>query len=258
MKLNSEVLAVLDAARVEGTQVLLTGQLDRKLYVAVDKALQACGFTWNRKAKAHVAPTGVDAAERLDSAILSGSVVTDADEGFFPTPPELVDRLIVAAGIDERTCRVLEPSAGTGAIALGVRRASPQTALWCVEKNALRARKLSMELDRVGGPFNVVVTDFLNWSAGLDIDAVVMNPPFARGQDVQHVTHAFELLRPGGRLAAIMSAGVTFRQNTRETQFRALVEAHGGTIETLPEGAFKASGTAVRTVLVSMTKAGAR
>jgi hypothetical protein len=57
-------------------------------------------------------------------------------------------------------------------------------------------------------------------------------------------------LKPDGRLVAIMSAGVSFRQDKRTTAFRKLVEERGGMIEPLPEDSFKESGTSVNTVLV--------
>jgi hypothetical protein len=85
-------------------------------------------------------------------------------------------------------------------------------------------------------------------------DVVLMNPPFSKGQDVKHVTHALGFLKPGGRLVAIMGAGVTFRQDKRTNEFRELVQAMGGTIERLPEGSFKSSGTMVNTVIVVIDK----
>jgi 16S rRNA G1207 methylase RsmC len=83
-------------------------------------------------------------------------------------------------------------------------------------------------------------------------DRIVMNPPFADQQDIRHVRHALGFLKPGGRLVAIMSAGVTFREDRLAREFRALVEDRGGTIEELPADAFKASGTGVLAVLVTI------
>ena len=34
-------------------------------------------------------------------------------------------------------------------------------------------------------------------------DRIIMNPPFSDGRDIQHVQHAYNLLRPGGRIGAI-------------------------------------------------------
>lgn len=56
-------------------------------------------------------------------------------------------------------------------------------------------------------------TDFLTITPdkwGRQYDAIVMNPPFERLQDIDHVRHAFRFLKPGGRLVAIMSAGSFF------------------------------------------------
>ena len=68
------------------------------------------------------------------------------------------------------------------------------------------------------------------------------------------VTHAMRFLRPGGKLASIMSTGVEFREDRRTREFRELVRLHGGRIERLPSGTFRESGTDVETVLVVMTR----
>ena len=79
-----------------------------------------------------------------------------------------------------------------------------------------------------------------------------MNPPFADQADIDHVTHALSFLKPGGKLVAIMSAGVTFREDRKASDFRALIWGMGGTMNELPEDSFKQSGTNVRTVLVEV------
>jgi len=82
---------------------------------------------------------------------------------------------------------------------------------------------------------------------------ILMNPPFSKGQDVGHVTHAFNLLAPGGRVVAIMSGGVTFRQERKYQVFRTLVESSGH-MEPNPDDSFKSSGTGVNTVMTVMDK----
>lgn len=70
----------------------MTLQLDRKLYGRTNKVLEA-GGKWNRKAKAHIFPG--DATARVDEILLTGSVEVPKDEfNFFPTPPEIVRRLV--------------------------------------------------------------------------------------------------------------------------------------------------------------------
>jgi hypothetical protein len=69
-------------------------------------------------------------------------------------------------------------------------------------------------------------------------DRILMNPPFSDRRDAQHVQHAYELLRPGGRLVALMGEGVFFGRDQKAQDFRAWLDAIGGTSEKLDEGTF--------------------
>jgi 16S rRNA G1207 methylase RsmC len=84
-------------------------------------------------------------------------------------------------------------------------------------------------------------------------DRILMNPPFSKQQDIDHVLHAWKFLKPGGRLVAIMSGGTDYRTNKKAVAFQNLVAEHGH-IEPLPEGSFEESGTGVNTVLVVLDK----
>lgn len=168
----------------------------------------------------------------------------------FTTPPAVVQRMIATAGL-EPGMTVLEPSAGTGAIA------GPMHALGC----NVDCVELSADLARVlddGCYRQVIRADFLEYGprdnpAGAEYyDRVMMNPPFRGQADIAHVQHAFRFLKAGGLLVAVMSAGVEFRQDKTAEQFRKLVADHGGQIERLPADAFEGSGTSVRTVLVTL------
>lgn len=241
MKIESDVLTVLSVAQAEGNNVVLTGQLDRQLYERTNKVLEAAGGKWNRKAKAHIFDG--EAAARLDQIILSGSVDVPKDEfNFFPTPPQVVARLLELADV-RYGMRVLEPSAGQGAIASAC--ASLGARVDCFELMEANHRILNGD-DRLEA---VVLGDFLAQSVDPVYDRVVMNPPFLKQSDIKHVTHALSFLRPGGLLVAVMSAGVTFRNDSRTAAFRDLVTQRGGRIEKLPENSFKSSGTGVNTVI---------
>jgi predicted RNA methylase len=175
-------------------------------------------------------------------------------EQFF-TPPALAARVVKLADVEGKS--VLEPSAGHGAIAVeciaqGARSVTMvEKDLACREvvtvATAARATNLCTLAFRPD--------DFMAWESGATFDRVAMNPPFGRQQDIAHVTRAYGMLSPGGRLVAIMSAGVKWREDNRSKVFRALVEYAHGTIESLPQGSFKSSGTDVHTVLVTMEKA---
>jgi predicted RNA methylase len=175
--------------------------------------------------------------------------------GHFDTPAPIVARVIEEARLggrrrdDWRPLRILEPSAGRGNIALAA--AALGHMVTCVEIQHALCRELHDPSITA-----VLNADFLTLTpAGLgDFDVILMNPPFDRGRDVDHVTHALRFLRPGGRLVAIMSAGVEFRQDRKTADFRAAVERAGGQFRDLPPGAFAEAGTNVNTVIVSLSR----
>lgn len=156
---------------------------------------------------------------------------------------------------------MLEPSAGLGALAIEAFRQGASE-VECIELNVRCCEQLRAKLCGLGADYAMRVrayqADFTLAAPErfLPFDRIVMNPPFSNGQDVAHVTRAFfSWLAPGGRLVAIMSAGVAFRQDEKTKSFRALVQRQG-TMEDLPEGSFHESGTDVRCVLVTMTRGG--
>jgi len=88
--------------------------------------------------------------------------------------------------------------------------------------------------------------DFLECHEDLgEFDAIVMSPPFANAQDIDHIEHALTMLKPGGRLVALCANGP--RQQER---LRPLIEARGGLWEELSADTFRNAGTSVRTVLL--------
>lgn len=178
--------------------------------------------------------------------------------GLFETPEKIALRLLSDAGVytpetysgnGYQKLRVLEPSAGRGRIALPAMRAGHDVS--CVEVQPELARDLGFH------DLRVYCADFLEVSPNARIgtfDAVVMNPPFDRGRDVDHVLHALKFLKPGGKLAAIMAAGVEYREDRQTVAFRTLVERLGGRFRDLPAGSFAESGTNVNTVILTLTK----
>jgi predicted RNA methylase len=240
MKVGSEVIAILDRCTFGGPALTLPEQLDRRDYVAVNKVIEAAGGKWNRKARAHL--FGGEAAGVIDRVILAGEVVSAKQAlGFFETPPGVVARLIdlaeLAAGLT-----VLEPSAGEGAI---VKAIAPLVgAVVACEIDPGRAAALRRQ-----GITCLHEGDFLALAPTISFDRVVMNPPFARRADIDHVRHALAFLKPGGRLVSVMAVGVTERVNRKAGDFRKLVADHGGFFEELPRDAFKPSGTGVATVI---------
>lgn len=248
-----EVLRVLSTVEIAGNNVKITAQLDRKLYLAVNKVLDRIGGKWNRKAKAHV--FGVDPTERLEVVINSGVLDPKVKTGYFPTPPEIVDRMIELADLD-RNHLILEPSAGQGHISDEIctrLNIPPYEMLVCeiiVENIHILYKK----------GYRVVESNFLDLAEechkqGVEFDRIVMNPPFERQADIDHVTAAFGLLASNDILVTIMSAGVLFRENKKTKEFREnIMEPHRTYLDRLPTGAFKESGTMVNTILLRLEK----
>lgn len=78
-------------------------------------------------------------------------------------------------------------------------------------------------------------------------DRIIMNPPFSDRRDMLHVMHAYSLLKPGGRLVAIMGQGVFFGQDKKAAEFRDWLDSVGGTSEKLDEGTFNDPSLPVNT-----------
>jgi hypothetical protein len=186
--------------------------------------------------------SGADPIKKMERELIGAKI-----DGYFPTPARIVDQMIELAGI-EPGMTVAEPSAGKGNIADKIREAASEAALSVIEP-VTRLRNI---LTAKG--HNIVDSDFMGHEG--QYDRIVMNPPFENGQDIDHVRHAYSLLKPGGRVVAIMSEGPFFRSDRKATEFRDWLDSLSGTSEKLPDGSFKDSerSTGVATRLVVIDK----
>jgi protein-L-isoaspartate O-methyltransferase len=211
---------------------------------SVNKILENIGGKWNRSAQAHLFTD--DPAAAIDQIIQTGEVTLAQKNGFFPTPPELADRMVELLELEDGNT-ILEPSCGDGALLEALHRSRATYLAHAIELNP----QLVEACKRKG--FNVNQADFMAYTPPCKIDRVFMNPPFEQLQDCRHILRAYDLLEPGGRLVAICSAGVRFRREQPAVQLRSLIEDQGW-IEDLPPGSFKSSGTNVNTCLVCLEK----
>lgn len=166
---------------------------------------------------------------------------------FFPTPESHAADLVALAGI-EPGMTVLEPSAGHGMLAEAARAAGSKV-------DAVELAGDLREILQAKG-FGLVGSDFMATTPAQSYDAVVMNPPFSNDMDIDHVRHAYDHLKPGGRLVAIVSATAGDRQNNKNKAFREWFDGLGGSEQAMPDGAFKASlnPTDVRTKIFVIDK----
>ncbi len=200
---------------------------------------------------------GVDGPDDPEAPMKNRAVGHARNFGFFPTPDKVVERVIEEAYLinehrEQRfPLRVLEPSAGTGALA------SRAVAEGCRVDVIEIQPELAADLESQCAYGRVHLADFLAMPPALhggSYDRVIMNPPFDRGRDVDHVVHAWDFVKPGGRLVAVMSAGTEFRTDKKTTAFREFVARERGRFQDLPPGSFSEVGTNVNTVLLTLSK----
>ena len=194
-----------------------------------------------------------EAYTAMKEQLKAGVQVAVVDE-LFPTPADLADRMVALADVHPGE-RVLEPSAGTGALIDAVNRVPGfaqdiASHILAIEHNGPLACALAA---RRTPRITVTQADFLLLEPQdyESVDVVLMNPPFS--DQYAHVSHALQFLKPAGRLVAVMSSGALFHTTKEATAFRVMLTQYQAQWEDLPPDTFKASGTGVRTVLVSLT-----
>lgn len=244
LRFDDDVLDILRSMdwQQDGLVGILTcGNLDRPMYLKVNKALAAMGGKWNRKLKGHLFP--IDPRLTVTDLLEDGTLTIEKG-GFFETPPAVVQKMLDLIIIDWENA-ILEPSAGLGAIAdqLPIDREK----IICIEKNPQRVDVLRSK------GYYAICTDFLTF-VGPQYNTIVMNPPFEVGQDILHVQHAYTLLALGGWLVSVMSEGPFFRSDKKATAFREWLEDVGAYSHKLEPGSFKESGTGVSARLLTIHK----
>ncbi len=217
-----------------------------------------CGYYWSAdewaKEQARVAPSHTgEQIEAMRQTLRSGGVAVVSAPQLFPTPATLAARMVELAEIEPGQ-EVLEPSAGTGVLCQAIKATQPTARVFAVEINHRLCKLLTQTVtppeDAAQGICrNVLQGDFLECFGLGRFDRIVMNPPFADGDDIKHITHALRLLNPGGRIVALCANGP--RQNAK---LRPIIEEMGGEWEELPANTFAAAGTNVRTVLLTATQ----
>lgn len=176
--------------------------------------------------------------------------------GAFNSSADVTARVMELAEIAEGHT-VLEPSAGTGMLAKAA-KARGATVV-CIEVQP----GLAHELRTLHGFPDTREDDFLRVDPARfpAFDRIVMNPPFDRGRDCDHVRHAYQFLKPGGRLVAIMSARAEFGTDARHKALHELIATTTGKWgnarhywHDLPEKSFAHAGTNVNTVMLCFNK----
>jgi len=254
--IDKDILEIIDSGRSEGNKYYLPSiQLERSMYTKVNKVLEALEGKWSKKEKAHIFPSNIE--DIIDNVLLTGEVIDKKKEfQFFETPPELARELVEYAEVDEDML-CLEPSAGSGNIANALAKITSKENIICIELQ----KNLADNLCKLG--YKTAYDDFLKiispdnsgiTTTAIKYDRIVMNPPFTKQQDIEHVIHALKFLKNDGILVSVMTPAINYRTNKKTLQFLELLSHYDYEILELPEDSFKSSGTSVNTIAIKIKK----
>lgn len=247
INVEKEVLDILRNVTICNNVLYLPQiQLERNLYKAVDKTLNALGAKWDKKQKGHVFEYNI--ANQLKRVIDTGKVVDwkKATEFFF-TPEEVVEEMIGNIALPcGKKLKILEPSAGQGHILDIATSNFKNSEIMCVEQNPYHCEKL------IAKGYNPINDDFMNIKPTGDIDIVIMNPPFK--YQVEHIKHAYDFLNKNGQLISVASSNILTNRSKKGLEFVKWFDCLEGSFLNLPDNSFKKSGTCVNTILIFLYK----
>ena len=219
-------------------------QFNKKSYAEAKKWIEEAGGSWKGgKVQGFIFPFN---PERVFSILNEGKRCNLAqDFQFFETPSDVADWLVMLAGGIHEHDKVLEPSAGRGALVRAIHRSCPDAVVDCYEMMPENKELLL----RLGG-INIIGDDFTKSTIGKKYTKIIANPPFSGNQDIRHVRMMYDMLEQGGTLASITSAHWEFAEEKTCRDFRKWLEDVGGAKYEIESGAFKESGTGVRTLAI--------
>lgn len=172
--------------------------------------------------------------DTIQEILRTGGLPDKKSHQAYHTPASLGEKLVQLAGI-EPDHRILEPSAGIG----GIAKYLPVAQTECIEINTIHSSVLR------GMGFSTTTIDFLKWETTERFDRIVMNPPFTAGQAEAHLKKAINLLKPKGRLVAVLPASLRGREYATDCSHEWSQAMSGEFIE---------SGTAVNITILVLTR----
>lgn len=238
-------------------------QLDRADYEQLDAIFQRVAGGGHYQASGHRFER--DPGPELAAVLATGLLPPDPKlrESWFATPEGVADNLAVNYACNELRIkhalplRVLEPSAGEGALADAMEKFHCEAAdIVCVEPDPYRAA-----VCRAKG-YRTFTMSFQTWAAeygGPPFDVVAMNPPFTEPGNptawADHLLLAWTLLGPGGSLASIVPRSLQYRtQHPKIQRVAGLVDRYGHCYDHLDRGDFAPSGFGGHPLIVHLAR----
>jgi hypothetical protein len=144
------------------------------------------------------------------------------DNGFFPTPPHAIDKMIEGLKFSQKS--VLDPSAGKGNILEYILERMPHynrapSRLYAIESNP------DLRAILVEKMFSVVGTDFLTFPGLQYFDFILMNPPFDNG--ATHLLQAWKIAH-GATIRCLLNSETLRNPYTNERKMLCeIIEQYG-------------------------------
>jgi hypothetical protein len=212
-------------------------------YDQVRKALLNAGASY--KKNSFVFPN--DAQPYIERLMDGGSVNIKKEFQFFATPAELANKMVELADVNNYQ-RILEPSAGQGAIIKAIREKC------CINVDCCELMDINRAvLEKMEG-CTVIAEDFLKVGRFGFYDRIIANPPFNKNQDIDHIKLMHKHLKEGGRIVTIASNSWRRGSQKKQVEFRSWLDDINAVVEDIEAGTFKESGTNIAACIIIIDK----
>jgi len=234
--IDRDIRDLLDQCEFTDTGIKLPNiQLNRALYVKINKLFESLNGKWNSKLKMHVFDG--NPKEKLGLLVDKGVLIDQKKltQSFY-TPQWLVERIVKIANVCGKT--VLEPSCGDGRVIDECEKQGAEIILGLdIKDDEIKDRVARKE---------VIITDFLKF-APESYDVVVGNPPYHKNLWMKHTYHAYDFLKSGGKLVFVLPANPN-------PKFYKWLSDKDYKVHQIEGPAFKSEGTMIDTCILELNK----
>lgn len=145
------------------------------------------------------------------------------DTEYFPTPTDIISKMVMPYKSNITKLQILEPSAGSGSILDYL-----ATSYSCkVPKQNLYACEINPDLVLIlqGKGYKILADDFLSYKPSHSFDLVVMNPPFSNGDD--HLLHAWDFMFTGDIVCLLNAETIRNPYTAKRKRLASIIEQNG-------------------------------